>query len=88
MIVGEGYARRKQLKAGSTLKLEEVDYKVVGLARPPLGGQSADIYLPLKELQRLAGRPDRVNTLLVRADSAADVPALTRRSSGRFRGRR
>jgi ABC-type antimicrobial peptide transport system permease subunit len=86
VIVGEGYGRRKGLKAGSTLTLESTPYKVIGLARPPLGGQSADVYLPLSELQRLAGRPDRVNTLLVRADSAADVPGLTRSIERAFPG--
>lgn len=86
VIVGEGYARRKGLTAGSTLALEGTSYDVVGLARPPLGGQSADIYLPLAELQRLAGRPDRVNTLLVRADSAADVAQLSRSIERTFPG--
>lgn len=86
VIVGEGYGRRKGLKAGSTMTLEGTTYKVIGLARPPLGGQSADIYLPLKELQRLANRPDRVNTLLVRADSAADVARLSRAIERTFPG--
>ena len=72
-MLGEGYANRKNLKPGGTLALDQKQFNIVGLARPPLGGSSADVYLPLGELQSLSGRPTRVNTLLVRADNAADV---------------
>ena len=80
VVLGEGYASRKQLKVGAKLVLDGKDYEVVGLARPPLGGQSADVYLSLNELQRLADRTGRVNTLLVRARQA---PPTSPRSPGR-----
>ncbi|MEY2470442.1 MAG: hypothetical protein QOF21_3140, partial [Actinomycetota bacterium] len=73
VVLGEGYANRKNLKAGSLLTLDQKEFNVVGLARAPLGGQSADVYLPLDSLQSLSSRPTRVNTLLVRAENAADV---------------
>ena len=78
VILGEGYAKRKGLKISGSLTLSGNNYTIVGFARPPLGGQSADVYLPLPQLQELAGRAERVNTLLVRADNASDVPALTK----------
>lgn len=85
-VLGEGYAKRKGYKLGGALVLDGKSYTVVGLARAPLGGQSADVYLPLNQLQSLASRSDRVNTLLVRADSAADVPELTKSIQRAFPG--
>ncbi len=86
VVLGEGYARRKSLKVGAPLLLDGKNYEIVGLARAPLGGQSADVYLSLATLQKLAGRTNRVNTLLVRADKASDVAALTRSIKRSFPG--
>jgi ABC-type antimicrobial peptide transport system permease subunit len=86
VVLGEGYARRKGYTVGTKLVLDAKNYSIVGLARPPLGGTSADVYLPLTELQRLSGRAARVNTLLVRAENAADVPALTKAIQRSFPG--
>jgi len=77
VVLGEGYANRKNLKPGGTLTLDQRAFNIVGLARPPLGGSSADVYLPLAELQSLSARPTRVNTLLVRAENAADVERVS-----------
>lgn len=75
-IVAEGYASRKEISIGDDLKLNETVFKVVGLAKPPLGGQTADVYLTLPELQVLSGREGRINVLLVRAEDAASVSKL------------
>ena len=48
------YAAKHALKVGSKLDLNGTSFTVVGLVSPPLGGQSADVYLPLKQLQTLA----------------------------------
>jgi len=85
-VVAEAYAGRKNLDVGSTLDLNGEQYTVVGLARPPLGGQTADVYLTLTDLQRLSSRSERSNVLLVRAESAADVGDLTRRIEEAFPG--
>ena len=85
-VLAEAYAGRKNLKVGSTLDLNGEIYTVVGLARPPLGGQTADVYLPLADLQRLSSRSERANVLLVRAESAADVDDLTKRIEEAFPG--
>jgi ABC-type antimicrobial peptide transport system permease subunit len=76
VVLAESYAARRKLDVGSTLKLDKHRYDVVGLARPPIGTQTADVYLPLRTLQRVADRKDRVNLLLVRAKDSADVPEL------------
>lgn len=86
VVLAEGYAKRKDLDVGEAIVLNAIEYKIVGLARPPLGGQSADIYLPLDELQRLSARADRVNMLFVRADSAADVERISKQIERVFPG--
>ena len=46
---------------------------MVGLVRPPLGGQTADVYISLPQLQVLASQKGSVNVLLVRAGNGASV---------------
>jgi ABC-type antimicrobial peptide transport system permease subunit len=77
-LIATGYASRKDLKLGSKLNLNGTAFSVVGLVEPPLGGQSADVYLPLAELQTLAGLTDSVNVALVRADDGASVGDVQR----------
>jgi ABC-type antimicrobial peptide transport system permease subunit len=76
VVLAESYAARRKLKVGSTLKLDKHRFRVVGLAKPPIGTQTADIYVPLQTLQRVADRKDRVNLLLIRGKDSADVGKL------------
>jgi ABC-type antimicrobial peptide transport system permease subunit len=72
-LISQTYAAKHSLKVGSTLDLNGTKFVVVGLVSPPLGGQSADVYLPLKQLQTLANEPGLANVVLVRAASGKDV---------------
>lgn len=72
-LVSAAYAKRTSLKLGSTLDLNGTTFKIVGLVRPPLGGQTADIYIPLTQLQKLASQKGLANVVLVRASSSSDV---------------
>ncbi len=72
-LVSGTYAAKHSLKIGSTLNLNGTAFTVVGLVSPPLGGQSADVYLPLKQLQTLASEKGLANVVLVRAKSSSDV---------------
>lgn len=87
-VLAEAYARRKGIAVGGTLDLNGTAYTVVGLAKPPLGGQAADVYLPLGELQRLSEREGRVNVLLVRATGASEVQTLSAGIEQAFPGAR
>jgi ABC-type antimicrobial peptide transport system permease subunit len=75
-IVGEAYARREAVSPGDTVKLAGKRFRVVGVARAPLGGQASDVYVGLAELQAMSGRKERVNTVYVRATSAERVGAV------------
>ena len=73
VLVGTSYAAAHKLKVGSKLTLNGTTFTVVGLVQPPLGGQTADVYLPLKQLQTLAHEPGLANVALVRASSGSTV---------------
>ena len=72
-ILNESYASRENVGLGDTITLGGKEFAVVGLAETPLGGQSSDVYVKLGQLQRLADREGRVNTVYVRAESSDDV---------------
>jgi ABC-type antimicrobial peptide transport system permease subunit len=72
-LISATYAAKHSLKLGSTLDLNGTKFTVVGIVSPPLGGQSADVYLPLTQLQTLAHEKNLANVVLVRAASGKDV---------------
>jgi ABC-type lipoprotein release transport system permease subunit len=72
-LLSQTYAAKHSLKVGSTLDLNGTKFVVVGLVSPALGGQSADVYLPLKQLQTLAHEQGLANVVLVRASSGKNV---------------
>ena len=75
-LISTTYAVKHSLKVGSKLDLNGKSFVVVGLVAPPLGGQSADVYLPLKQLQTLANEKNLANVVLVRAVSSSPVGAV------------
>jgi ABC-type antimicrobial peptide transport system permease subunit len=77
-VLNVSYARRKNLRVGSNVKLKGKTFKVVGLARTPLGGQASDMYVKLGQLQALSGRKGRVNVVYARATSTATVGSLAK----------
>jgi ABC-type antimicrobial peptide transport system permease subunit len=74
-LVSTAYASRQALKVGSKLNLNGRGFTVVGVVDPPLGGQGADVYLPLAQLQALSGQKGLVNVVLVRANDSSSVAA-------------
>jgi len=75
-LVSDSYAAKHSLKVGSKINLNGTTFVVVGIVSPPLGGQTADVYLPLKQLQTLAGQKNLVNVALVRADQSSQVGSV------------
>ena len=69
-LVSGSYAAKHSLKVGSKLDLNGTSFTVVGIVSPPLGGQTADVYLPLKQLQTLAKQTGLANVVLVRASDS------------------
>jgi putative ABC transport system permease protein len=75
-LVSSAYAAKHKLKVGSKLDLNGTSFTIVGLVSPPLGGQSADVYLPLTQLQSLASEKGLANVILVRATDSSKVGAV------------
>ena len=75
-LVATTYAAREKLKVGAPLVLNGTSFTVVGLVQPPLGGQTADVYLPLAQLQTLAHQQGQANVILVKADKSSSVGAV------------
>ncbi len=76
-ILSVGYAERKNLGLGDKVKLKGGSYTVVGIADPPLGGSSSDVYVKLEQLQRVSDRDNRVNTVYVRATGTDAVGSVS-----------
>jgi ABC-type antimicrobial peptide transport system permease subunit len=85
-LVAPSYASKHGLKVGSTFTLNGTTFTVVGIVQPPLGGQTADVYLPLAQLQKLAGEKGLANVALVRADSSSNVGAVQQEISNNLTG--
>lgn len=77
VVLGIGYARRSNVGVGDTITLAGSKFKVVGLAQTPLGGQAADVYTKLSQLQKLSNRGGRVNTVYVRATRSDQVAGVS-----------
>ncbi len=85
-LIATTYASRHGLRLGSSLHLNGTTFEVVGLVEPPLGGQTADVYLPLGQLQKLAGQKGRANVILVKADKGSSVGAVQKEISRKLPG--
>ena len=85
-MLNESYAAREDLGIGDTVTIGGKSFTVVGIAATPLGGQSSDVYVKLSQLQAVADRAGRVNTVYVRAESSDDVAAVADRIEQTFDG--
>jgi ABC-type antimicrobial peptide transport system permease subunit len=83
-LVAASYAAVNGLKLGSKLDLNGTSFAIVGLVKPPLGGQTADVYISLSQLQTLAKQKNLTNVVLVRADSGTSVAAVQEAIEARF----
>lgn len=64
------YARQKNLKVGSTLRIINRDWRVCGIVEP---GKLARLILPLKRLQELTANTGKLSTVFVKLDSSSDL---------------
>jgi len=82
-VVDSGYAKSHKLKTGSNIKIAGHSFKVVGIVAQPQSGSPPAVYIPLARAQALGTEgptgkslKNDVNTIYVKADSAADIPAV------------
>ena len=58
-VVDSGYATSNNLKVGSTITIDKVKFKVIGIVRQPQAGSPPDVYIPLERAQALRTGPGR-----------------------------
>jgi putative ABC transport system permease protein len=80
-IVDSGYATSNNLKVGSTVTVDSVKFKVIGIVRQPQSASPPDVYIPLEVAQGLKTGPlgvetGDVNTIYVTATSAANISTV------------
>ena len=83
-LVANSYASSHKLKLGSTLSSKKTTFRGVGLVQAPLGGQSADVYIPLTQLQTISSQKNQINVVLVRADKSSAVGAVQKKIEKTF----
>jgi ABC-type antimicrobial peptide transport system permease subunit len=85
-VVDLGFARQKDISLGDRTRVGGAEFKVVGLASAPLGGDASNAYVELGRLQELSDREGRVNRIQVRADSVDAVGGLEDAIAGQLAG--
>jgi ABC-type antimicrobial peptide transport system permease subunit len=83
-LLADSYAASNKLKVGSTIPVNGTNFSVVGIVKPPLGGQNADVYIPLDKLQTLASQKSLTNVVLVRTTSSSDVDTVQKAIEAKF----
>ncbi|MBW8827220.1 MAG: ABC transporter permease [Acidobacteria bacterium] len=78
VLVSASYADKKGIAVGTKTTINEQAFTVVGIVEPALTGSTADIYFTLPKLQELASKPGRINQVLVKASSSADVDRVAK----------
>jgi putative ABC transport system permease protein len=85
-LVSVAHAEEQGIEIGDQVKLGDHEFEVVGIASPPLGGESSDLYVPLEKLQKISDREGRVNVLNVRAQSSDQVASVASEIESSFKG--
>jgi ABC-type lipoprotein release transport system permease subunit len=78
VLVASSYAQQKKLSVGSTLTINKIGYKVVGIVNPTLTGDTADVYFDLATLQKLSSATGSVNEVLVTVNKSSNVSAVAK----------
>ncbi|MFJ6392876.1 ABC transporter permease [Streptomyces sp. NPDC091972] len=76
LVSDAAYAKKKDLKIGSQVKIKETKYKVIGIATADSGDAVADLYLPLKQAQTLADVKDKVTTVYVKTTDSQRINSV------------
>lgn len=75
IIANKAYADKKNISLGDTFTLGGISYEITGIVEPKLYTNTADIYLPLRELQKISDKESRVNVLLIKSTDVNSIEA-------------
>ncbi|MFJ9830207.1 ABC transporter permease [Streptomyces sp. NPDC101169] len=72
-VADSAYAKSKKYKVGSTVTVKGVKFTVIGIATADSGDAAADLYVPLKRAQTIAGEKDKITTIYVKATDSQRI---------------
>ncbi|MEU1126770.1 ABC transporter permease [Streptomyces sp. NPDC005899] len=75
-VVDSAYAQEKGLTVGKTVTISGTAYPVVGVSTADSGDAAADVYLPLKQAQTVAGSKGQITTIYVKAVDSQRIDAV------------
>ena len=76
VVADSAYAKEKKYKVGSTVTVKSVKFKVIGIATADSGDAAANLYIPLKQAQTLAGEKNKVTTVYVKATDSQQIDSV------------
>ncbi|MFJ3303284.1 ABC transporter permease [Streptomyces sp. NPDC086549] len=76
VVADSAYAKTKKYKVGSTVTIKGVKYKVIGIATASSGDSAANLYIPLKQAQTLAGEKNKITTIYVKATDSQQIDSV------------
>lgn len=75
-VVDSAYATQNKLAVDSTLTIKNTPFKVIGIATADSGDATANVYVPLKQAQTLAGTADKITTVYVQAKDSQAIGSV------------
>lgn len=75
-VVDSAYATKNKLAVDSEITVKGAKFKVIGIATADSGDAAANVYVPLKQAQTLAGTPDKITTVYVQAKDSQAIGSV------------
>jgi ABC-type lipoprotein release transport system permease subunit len=75
-VADSAYAKEKKYEVGSTVTVKGTPYTVIGIATANSGDSAADLYIPLKQAQTLAGQKNKITTIYVKATDSQRIDSV------------
>ncbi|WP_407837567.1 ABC transporter permease [Streptomyces sp. DSM 116496] len=76
VVVDSAYATKNKLAVDSEVTIKGAKFKVIGIATADSGDAAANVYVPLKQAQTLAGTPDKITTVYVQAKDSQAIGSV------------
>ncbi len=86
IIANKSYADKQNYVLGGTINLGGKNWTLVGIVEPKLYTNTADLYLPLTDLQAIAERDGKINIMLIKSTNAQSVEDTSKKLEDAFIG--
>lgn len=75
-VLDSAYAQKNTLDVGAEVTVKNTRFKVIGIATADSGDAAANLYVPLRQAQALAGTPDKITTVYVQAKDSQAIGSV------------